>query len=253
MHLQVQGMEINSQRNTLLPYYFKKLGLDAGNVLVSFCIVQAARWLGRLRISRTEGIKRMVTVRFMRKLTIVALVICCLGVYRAAFGQTLNDAFISPSRPVPTGKAPGMQIKLVKDTPDEKVYVVIFHKGDEALSGLTDFAMQHDVQDAHFTAIGAVSGATLAWLDVPKRIYHRIAVAEQVEVLSLIGDVAAFNGKPVVHMHAVLGRKDGSTIGGHVFELEANPTLEVFVTVESTPLKKRPDDASGMKLIDPTQ
>jgi len=164
-----------------------------------------------------------------------------------------DERFISPSRPVPVGKAPGMQVKLVKDTPEEKVYAVIFHKGDEALSGLTDFAIADKAEDAHFTGIGAVSSATLAWLDVPHKIYHRIAVPEQVEVLSLIGDVATFNGKPVVHMHAVLGHPDGTTTGGHVFELNANPTLEVFVTVNSVPLKKRPDDASGMKLIDPTQ
>ena len=160
---------------------------------------------------------------------------------------------ISPSRQVPTGKAPGMQVKLVKDTPDEKVYAVIFHKGDEALSGLTDFAIQKKVKDAHFTGIGALSGATLGWLDVPKKSYHRIGVADQVEVLSLIGDVATFNGKSVVHMHTVLGRSDGSTVGGHALELNVNPTLEIFMTVNSVPLKKRPDDASGMKFIDPTQ
>jgi predicted DNA-binding protein with PD1-like motif len=54
-------------------------------------------------------------------------------------------------------------------------------------------------------------------------------------------------------MHAVLGRSDGKTVGGHVLELVVNPTLEVFLTVNSVPLKKRPDEASGMKLIDPTQ
>ncbi len=189
----------------------------------------------------------------LMKLKIAVLLLGSCGLCGVAFGQAVDDHFISPSRPVPTGKAPGMQVKLVKDTPGEKVYAVIFHKGDEALSGLTDFAIQHKVEDAHFTAIGAVSGATLAWLDVPKKVYHRIAVPEQVEVLSLIGDVATFNGKPVVHMHAVLGRSDGSTVGGHVFELNANPTLEVFVTVNNTPLRKKPDDASGMKLIDPTQ
>ena len=170
-----------------------------------------------------------------------------------AGGQLPDDLYISPSRPVPTGRAPGMQVKQVKDTPEEKVYAVIFYKGDEVLSGLTDLAIQHKFEDVHFTGIGAVSGATLAWLDPAKKIYHRIAVTEQVEVLSLIGDVATFNGKPIVHMHAVLGRPNGGTIGGHVFELNVNPTLEVFVTVNSTPLKKKPDDASGMKVIDPTQ
>lgn len=189
----------------------------------------------------------------MKAWGILSLLLGCGGAFHDACGQTVTDHVISPSRPVPSGKAPGMQFKLLNESRGEKVYTVIFHKGDEALSGLTDFAMQNNVQDAHFTGIGAVSGATLAWLDLPKKVYHRIAVSEQVEVLSLIGDVALSNGKPVVHMHAVLGKSDGSTIGGHVFALEANPTLEVFLTVDNTPLKKRPDDASGMKLIDPTQ
>lgn len=167
-------------------------------------------------------------------------------------GQSQDD-LISPSRPVPTGKAPGMRVKQVKDTPEEKVYAVIFYKGDEVMSGLTDFVIQHKITDAHFTAIGAVNGATLAWLDPSKKIYHRIPVTAQVEVLSLIGDVATFNDKPIVHMHAVLGKPDGSTVGGHVFELNVNPTLEVFLTANTTALKKKPDDASGMKVIDPTQ
>jgi predicted DNA-binding protein with PD1-like motif len=61
--------------------------------------------------------------------------------------------------------APAMQVKSAKDSPEERVCAVVFRKGDEALSGLTDFAIQHKVEDAHFTAIGLVSGATLAWLD----------------------------------------------------------------------------------------
>jgi predicted DNA-binding protein with PD1-like motif len=164
-----------------------------------------------------------------------------------------TDAFISPSRSVPVGKAPTMQAKLVKDTPGEQVYSIIFYKDDDVMSGLTDFAVAHKVSDAHFTAIGAVSGATLAWLDIPKKMYRRIAVTQQVEVLSLIGDIAVFDGVPVVHMHAVLCKPDGSTVGGHVFELISNPTVEVFMTVNATPLIKKADDPSGMKLIDPAQ
>ena len=164
-----------------------------------------------------------------------------------------NDTFISPSRPVPVGKAPNVQAKLVKDTPDEQVYSIIFYKDDDVMSGLTDFAIAHKISDAHFTAIGAVSSATLAWLDIPKKKYRRIVVTQQVEVVSLIGDIAVFSGVPVVHMHAVLCKPDGSTIGGHVFGLISNPTVEVFMTVDTTPLRKKADDASGMKLIDPAQ
>jgi len=164
-----------------------------------------------------------------------------------------EEGYISPARPVPVGQAPGMQWKLVKDTPEEKVYSIVFYKGDEVMSGLTDFAIAQHVTDAHFTAIGAVNGATLAWLNLEKKLYKPIPVDTQVEVVSLIGDVAMFNGKPVLHMHAVLAKPDGSTVAGHVFALHVNPTVEVFLTANTTPLQKRPDDASGIKVIAPVQ
>jgi predicted DNA-binding protein with PD1-like motif len=189
----------------------------------------------------------------MRHTFAVFIIVCAVAAMtRPSYAQSQDD-LILPTRPVPTGKAPNMQVKQIKDTPEEKVYAVIFYRGDEVLSGLTDFVIQNKIGDAHFTAIGAINGATLAWLDPLKKIYHRIPVTEQVEVLSLIGDIATFNDKPIVHMHAVLGRPNGTTVGGHVFELQVNPTLEVFLTANMTSLKKKPDDASGMKVIDPMQ
>jgi predicted DNA-binding protein with PD1-like motif len=144
-----------------------------------------------------------------------------------------------------------MQVKLVQTTPAEKTYAVVFLKGDEALSGMVEFARKYHANNAHFTAIGAVSSATLGWLDLSRKVYVEIPVREQAEVASLTGDIATFQGKPIIHMHAVLSKRDGTTVGGHIWELNVNPTLEFFVTVNSEPLRKRADDASGMRLIDP--
>lgn len=162
-----------------------------------------------------------------------------------------QEKTISPARPIPPGGAPHMESKLIGMAPAQ--YAIVFYKGDEVLSGLTDWAIKNKVKTAHFTGIGAVSSATVAWLDLSKKLYREIDVPEQVEVLSLTGDIAEFNGKPVVHMHAVMGRLDGSTVGGHVWELNANPTIEVFVTQAERTVHKLPDDASGMKLIHPEQ
>jgi uncharacterized protein len=183
-------------------------------------------------------------------------IVFLLALSVSAVAQTTaapDEKLISPSRPVASGKAPGMRAKLVKVTPEEKVYAVVFQRGDEAVSGLTDFAIANHIGDAHLTAIGALSGATLGWFDPAKKMYHRIPVTEQVEMVSLIGDIATFNGKPVLHMHAALARQGGSMVGGHVFELNVSPTLEVFLTANTAPLKKKADDATGLKLIDPTQ
>ena len=190
-------------------------------------------------------------IRILSVLTIASLF--CTASAIGAQTQAAQDDGISPSRPIPQGKAPGMTVKLVKNTPEEKVYAIVFVKGDEVLSGLTDFAAKYNVGDAHFTGIGAVSSATTAWIDLEKKMYHPTVTNQQVEVLSLVGDIATFNGKPIVHMHAVLGRRDGSTVGGHVWELNVNPTIEVFLTANTTPLAKRADPASGLKLIDPKQ
>ncbi len=165
--------------------------------------------------------------------------------------QQPPENLIAPTRPVPVGKAPAMQFKQVNSTPEEAVYAIIFSKGDEVMSGLTDFAIAHKITDAHFTAIGAVSSATLAWFDLDRKLYHPIPVNQQVEVLSLVGDIAAFNGKPIVHMHAVVGTEQGTTMGGHAFALVVNPTIEVFLTANTTPLAKK-EDPSGLRLIDPT-
>ena len=178
-----------------------------------------------------------------------ALMVAAIGRAQTIPAGTL----LTSALPVPTGKAPGMQVRQIKSTPDEQVYAIIFHAGDEAVSGLTDFAIANKVADAHFTAIGAASGATVAWLDPAAKKYRAIPVRGQHEVLSLIGDIGLVNGKPSVHMHTVLGGPDGATVGGHVFELFINPTLEVFVTVQTMPLHKKADPVSEQTLFDPTE
>jgi uncharacterized protein len=113
-------------------------------------------------------------MRARRTLSIILFTFTASAVLcRSGEAQFPNDSLISPSRPVPTGKAPRIEVKLVKDSPEEKVYAIVFYKGDEALSGLTDFVLQNKIQDAHFTGIGAVNSATLAWLDPSKKIYRR--------------------------------------------------------------------------------
>jgi predicted DNA-binding protein with PD1-like motif len=145
-----------------------------------------------------------------------------------------------------------MKVQLLSETPGGKTYAVIFYKGDEAVSGLTDFARAYKIEAAHFTAIGALNGATLAWFDPSRKMYKPIPIHGQVEVLSMIGDIALYKGKPIIHTHMVVGFPDGSTRGGHVLEAQVNPTLEVMVTAESVAMHKRFDPDTDLTLIDPS-
>jgi uncharacterized protein len=132
----------------------------------------------------------------------------------------------------------------------EKTYAIVFDKNDEFLAGITDFVQREGITAAHFTAIGAFSKATLGYFERDRKTYKKIPVNEQVEVLSLIGDVALADGKPQIHAHVVVGTSEGMARGGHILEATVWPTLEVVLTEEPVYLRKRHDPETGLALID---
>jgi predicted DNA-binding protein with PD1-like motif len=169
----------------------------------------------------------------------------------AAHSQETSGDYVAPAQAVPRGNAPGMQVQLLSRGGPTKEYAVIFAKGDEAFSGLLAFAEKNHVAGAHFTAIGALNGATLAWFDPQRKMYKKIPVEGQVEVVSMIGDIALYQGKPTIHTHMVVGMSDGTTRAGHVLAAYVSPTLEVMVTVDPIAMQKRLDSDTDLPLIDP--
>jgi predicted DNA-binding protein with PD1-like motif len=167
------------------------------------------------------------------------------------YSQETPTEYVSPSEAVPRGKAPQMQVQLLNPGEPTKQYAVIFYQGDEVFSGLLEFAETYHVTSAHFTAIGAVNGATLGWFDPQRKMYKKISVQGQHEVIGMSGDIALYQGKPVVHTHMVLGSPDGTTRAGHVLAANVSPTLEVMATVDPITMQKRFDPATDLTLIDP--
>ncbi len=130
-----------------------------------------------------------------------------------------------------------------------KTFALIFKTDDEVSSGLLQFARDHHVTAAHFTAIGAFSHLKIGYFDWESKQYQPNEIAEQVEVLSLIGDIALEQDQPKVHAHVVVGKRDGSAWGGHLLEAHVRPTLEVMLEESPAHLQKKFDPESGLALI----
>lgn len=172
----------------------------------------------------------------------------------AAAAQTqAAPQYIAPSETGPHGSAPGMWVKVLTKEKESATtdYAVIFRAGDDPYAGLTQFAAQFHIQSAHFTAIGAFHDVRLGFYDPEKKMYRLIPIDTQVEVASLVGDIAQLNGKPAVHMHCVVSMPDGRALGGHFLSAHVAPLLEVFVTADPVALHKKHDDATGLSLMDP--
>ena len=145
-----------------------------------------------------------------------------------------------------------MRHKLLHEAGGQRTFVVVLETGEEIVASLQQFAERENVHTASFTGIGALSDAVLNYFDWQKKDYQKIPVREQVEVASLIGDVADDpKGKPALHIHIVLGTRDGSAKAGHLGEGHVRPTLEVVVTENPAHLRKVKDTETGLALIRP--
>ena len=144
-----------------------------------------------------------------------------------------------------------MKAKLLHEDDGQRTFALVFDTGDSVMEQLKAFAAKEKLTGAQFTGIGAFSAVTLGYFDWSRKEYERIDIDEQLEVLSLIGDLALQGSAAKLHAHVVLGRRDASTRGGHLLHAVVRPTLEVLLTDSPALLRREFDPATGLALIRP--
>lgn len=143
-----------------------------------------------------------------------------------------------------------MKSRMVHESDGQRTFVAVLETGDEAMSCLKALARTERLGAAQISGIGAFSDALLCYFDWEKKAYCEIPVDEQVEVAALNGDIGTGpEGEPAIHVHLVLGRRDGSALAGHLGRGHVRPTLELVVTESPAHLCRRKDTATGLNLI----
>jgi predicted DNA-binding protein with PD1-like motif len=144
-----------------------------------------------------------------------------------------------------------MQARQIHGSGRQRTFAMIMETGDEAFEEVCRFAEREGLSGAQITGIGAFEKAVLRYFDWDAKEYRDIPVDEQVEVASLLGDIGEDeHGKPAVHIHLVVGRRDGSALAGHLKTGHVRPTLELIVTESPAHLCRRKDSETGLNLID---
>lgn len=144
-----------------------------------------------------------------------------------------------------------MHVIPMEEQSGRRRWTLVCETGEEVIEQLRAFADREAIRAAHFTALGALRTATLAYFDWETKQYQEIPVPEQVEVTSLVGDIGIEDDSPAIHAHAVLGRRDGRAVTGHLLRGSVRPTLELFLDEGENPLHRRDDAESGLTLIRP--
>lgn len=145
-----------------------------------------------------------------------------------------------------------MQGKCLHEHAGQRTFLLVLEIGDEVMACLQAFAETERLTAAQITAIGAFQEADLAFFDWETKTYCPIPVREQTEVATLAGDIAlGERGEQALHLHAVLGKRGGEAIAGHVTRGVVRPTLEIVITESPVHLRRVQDEATGLALIDP--
>lgn len=130
-------------------------------------------------------------------------------------------------------------------------WVVVCDTDDDIVAALRQVAAQEGLRSSRLQGIGGLRAATVGYFDTDRNQYQPIHVEEQTEILSLLGDITDDGaGAPQVHAHVVLGRRDGTTVGGHLLAGTVRPTGELLLTEAPRELRRRHDPATGLALID---
>jgi len=144
-----------------------------------------------------------------------------------------------------------MQSKQVSNNKGEKLWILVLATGEEAKETITAFAKKEKICAASFVALGAFSRAVVGYFDWEKKKYMPIPVNSQVEVITLVGDIAEDEkGAPSLHAHTVLGMLGGTTRGAHLIEGHVRPTLEVTLTEMPAHSVRKEKPELGLTLID---
>jgi predicted DNA-binding protein with PD1-like motif len=102
---------------------------------------------------------------------------------------------------------------------------------------------------ARVEAIGGVEELRLAYFNRDEKRYEEHDFMEFLEVTGILGNVTLKDGKPFLHVHGTFGRRDLSTLAGHVVTAKVFPLLEVVITPTSNRALRRFDDALGLNVI----
>ena len=128
--------------------------------------------------------------------------------------------------------------------------MVRLETGEEIHASLKELATRERIDVAGIEGIGSVYDTVLGYFDRGTREYLRRTVPEEMEILSLAGNLAIKESQPFAHLHIVLGGRNYEALAGHLFEGKTGATCEIIVRPLKGYVQRKLDPATGLYLLD---
>ena len=140
----------------------------------------------------------------------------------------------------------------MKVFPSQNAALLVLKRGDELHAKLQEFAREHELKGAWVQGLGGSGAMTLGYYSLVEREYEWCEYSDNLEILSLQGNLAWVDDEPFWHIHGSFGGRNFASVGGHVKEMTVGLTCELLITPLETPVTRMFDDETGLKLLDKT-
>lgn len=119
------------------------------------------------------------------------------------------------------------------------------------MPALQAFAKETKLEGGWINILGGALSMTLGFYDLDKKEYIWQDFEGLYEITGITGNLA-YNqqNEPVFHLHGTFAGRDFKAIGGHVKDLTAAATVEIFVHRSFKAVKRTHDDTSGLQTLD---
>jgi len=99
-----------------------------------------------------------------------------------------------------------------------RAFLIRCPEDEDLVKFVEDFARKNGINAGIVNAIGTLKNARLGYFNKEKGKYEEIDIRGYRELLSAMGNISLKNGDVFVHIHVVLGDREGNTVGGHLIE-----------------------------------
>ncbi len=129
-------------------------------------------------------------------------------------------------------------------------YVIRLVVGERLRPSLEQFFAETNLEGAWVSGLGGASNITLGFYDLGSQEYSWQTVEDLHEITTLTGNFAKNEaGQVVFHLHGTFADKQYQAIGGHIKDLTAGATVELFVHCTGKPLMRATDPEVGLQVL----
>lgn len=131
----------------------------------------------------------------------------------------------------------------------DKPFILVLKPGENLFEGILRCADAANLKSASISGLGGLCDITLAYYNLETKQYQTKLFAEMHELISMNGNIATFEGKRFLHIHAAVGDENYAVFGGHLMSATVNPSAEISITPLSAEIERKYDDVTGLKVM----